>query len=83
MWATVINALTLVTVQTIFASYTVLLSTVFRGSTLNPWVFALFRGEDPRGLLLMNFFKRQTLPFRCLWWMYSHGCCNSACAPQA
>ena len=44
-WAGLANAAALVLVQTIFAAYTVLLSTAFHGSKLNAWVFALFRGK--------------------------------------
>ena len=53
-WASaVVNAVALVTVQSIFAAYTVLLSTVFHGSTLNAWVFALFR-DVLGGSILMS-----------------------------
>lgn len=47
-----VNALALVSVQTIFAVYTVLLSSAFHGSTLNAWVFALFRDVLGGGILM-------------------------------
>jgi len=48
-----INAAALVTVQSIFAAYTVLLSTAFHGSKLNAWVFALFRDVLGGGILML------------------------------
>lgn len=50
--APAINACALVLVQSIFAAYTVLLSSAFHGSTLNAWVFALFRDVLGGGILM-------------------------------
>ena len=50
--ATTVNVLSLMLVQTIFAGYDVFSSAAFRSSSLNPWVFALFRDTIGGSILL-------------------------------
>ena len=58
-WATVVNVLTLMLVQSIFAGYSVFSSAAFRSSSLNPWVFALFRDVIGGSILLsIAYYKR-------------------------
>lgn len=59
---TLVNVLTLMLVQSIFAGYSVFSSAAFSSSSLSPWVFALFRDVFGGGILLSVAYYRRPDP---------------------